>query len=151
MKFEDQVCALELARRLYELGVKQDSLFYWERGYLAQITTDWRLMFGHQYNEYVSAFNVAELGEMLPNSVLLPGMEPFDNFRIEINKFKSVGDYQKITNNWIVSYECDTTHPGGVPWARRRLTSNIHDPNLANAMAKMLIYLIENKLIEVPV
>ena len=29
MKLEDQVCSLELAKKLKELGVKQDSLFYW--------------------------------------------------------------------------------------------------------------------------
>ena len=31
MKLEDQVCSLESARRLKELGFKQDSLFYWQR------------------------------------------------------------------------------------------------------------------------
>jgi len=29
MKLEDQVCSLELAKRLKELGVEQESLFYW--------------------------------------------------------------------------------------------------------------------------
>jgi hypothetical protein len=29
MKLEDQVCSLELAKRLQELGVKRESLFYW--------------------------------------------------------------------------------------------------------------------------
>ncbi len=66
MKLENQVCSLELAKKLKELGVNQESLFYWERQYLPQVTTDWRIMLGHQYNEYISAFTVAELGEMLP-------------------------------------------------------------------------------------
>ena len=30
MKLEEQVCSLELAKELKELGVKQDSMFYWE-------------------------------------------------------------------------------------------------------------------------
>ncbi|GAH25167.1 unnamed protein product, partial [marine sediment metagenome] len=29
MKTEDQVCSLELAKQLKELGVKQDSVFFW--------------------------------------------------------------------------------------------------------------------------
>ena len=29
MKLEQQVCSLELAQKLKELGVKQESLFYW--------------------------------------------------------------------------------------------------------------------------
>ena len=29
MKLEDQVVSLELAKKLKELGVKQESLFYW--------------------------------------------------------------------------------------------------------------------------
>ena len=29
MKIESQVCSLELAKKLKELGVKQESLYYW--------------------------------------------------------------------------------------------------------------------------
>jgi len=29
MKLEDQVCSLELAKRLKDLGMKQESLWYW--------------------------------------------------------------------------------------------------------------------------
>jgi hypothetical protein len=31
MNLEQQVCSLELAKRLKELGVKQDSFFFWKR------------------------------------------------------------------------------------------------------------------------
>jgi hypothetical protein len=66
MKLENQVCSLELAKRLKELGVKQESLFYHDNTlkkvawtgniYLAPVDFGMR---------YVSAFTVAELGEML--------------------------------------------------------------------------------------
>jgi len=29
MKLEDQVCSLELPKRLHELGFREESLFYW--------------------------------------------------------------------------------------------------------------------------
>lgn len=66
MNLEEQVCSLELAKRLKELGVKQESLFYWHNDS------------GKDYPAYgdpslclcpydsISAFTVAELGEMLP-------------------------------------------------------------------------------------
>lgn len=33
MKLEDQVCSLELAKRLKELGVQQNNVFYWVQGH----------------------------------------------------------------------------------------------------------------------
>lgn len=69
MKLEDQVCSFELARRLEELGVKQDCNFAWvspidENNYI--------LVAASRGDEYLesgaykghAAFTVAELGEM---------------------------------------------------------------------------------------
>jgi hypothetical protein len=75
MKLEQQVTSLELSKRLKELGVRQESLFYFfgnkaeleaMRGYggpeiLLEGDYSWAVR--------VSAFTVAEIGEMLP-----PGM-----------------------------------------------------------------------------
>ncbi len=64
MKLEDQVCSLELAKRLKELGVKQESIF----SYDATMSPDGRtevLSIGCPIFGY-SAFTVAELGEMFP-------------------------------------------------------------------------------------
>lgn len=81
MKLEQQVCSLELAKKLKELGVKQESAFVWsvpnpEKGrnereklvlgkycevMLCHKARDW----GEAFDVY-SAFTVAELGEMLP-------------------------------------------------------------------------------------
>lgn len=33
MKIEEQVCSLELAKKLKELGLTQDGYFYWREGY----------------------------------------------------------------------------------------------------------------------
>jgi hypothetical protein len=70
---EKQVVSLELAKRLKELGVKQESLFFW-----MSIKDDdgkdcWAVKYGPletfygiPVDENISAFTVAELGEMLP-------------------------------------------------------------------------------------
>ena len=73
MELEQQVCSLELAKKLKELGVKQESLWYWN-----MITKEFKDYEGKSpiiaceiYSnsrlwENFSAFTVAELGEMLP-------------------------------------------------------------------------------------
>ncbi len=65
MKVEDQVCSLELAKRLKELGTKQESLFYWN----VQGTLEYAQKDFIGYTTDISAFTVAELGEMLPAEI----------------------------------------------------------------------------------
>lgn len=76
MKLEEQVCSLELAKRLKELGVKQNALWGWVK---PAKTREWRIEpTGLYFNEnhiirqgwvgkhVYDAFTVGELGEMLP-------------------------------------------------------------------------------------
>lgn len=75
MKLEEQVCSLELSKRLKELGVSQESYFTWVTGenvldkkayaHLVSGVQDYPLGWLDTY----SAFTVAELGEMLPYAV----------------------------------------------------------------------------------
>jgi len=75
MNLEDQVISLELAKKLKELGVKQESLFYWagsalwfKRGGVVYSqdneveTFEW---IKNNYNDFYSAFSVAELAPLL--------------------------------------------------------------------------------------
>ena len=124
MNIEQQVCSLELAKRLKELGVKQDSYFWWvnpemtENNATQLLADDDRFINCHP-DLYLSAFTVAELGEMLP-LWWYSGKRKENDYICEVfkrnvtDKLNSFGDTE------------------------------------ANARAKMLIYLIENKLIEVP-
>lgn len=67
MQLEKQVCSLELAKKLKELGVKQESHFRWYHASLIP----WNVVTSHGFsNEEArerspSAFTVAELGELL--------------------------------------------------------------------------------------
>lgn len=147
MKLENQVTNLELSRKLKELGVKQDSYFDWfklKENNDYSLVEYWQIDYEIRFDT-ISAFTVAELGELLPNSIQLKNQEPFDNYSISIHKFNRVSDDMKVINNFIVNYYTESDENS---WLRIRLTPNIYDPNLANAMAKMLIYLLENGMIK---
>ncbi|MFQ5786490.1 MAG: hypothetical protein ACE5H1_00770 [Thermodesulfobacteriota bacterium] len=79
MELKDQVISLDIAKRLKELGVPQESLFYWVPEYtvnmatgkkLHRIITDETVNVLKKRKEYegdfVSAFTLSELGELLP-------------------------------------------------------------------------------------
>lgn len=136
MKLEDQVCSLELAKRLKELGVKQESIFYWindeilihrEHAYstIDPNLTGWSssgcgcCSRGENDLESWSAFTVAELVEMLPATVGNPHLE----------MCKMVGD------NYGIEYICSDHFT--------------EDKTFANACAKMLIHLIEQGHVKV--
>lgn len=117
MKLVDQVCSLDLAKRLKDLGVGQESLFCYANGGLysnPDFLTD---------NQF-AAFTVAELGEMLPPE--------WSGFELVIEKTGPIGWQIKYVER---GYEDETRG------------DFFFDISEANARAKMLIYLIENKII----
>ena len=136
MELSKQVCNLELAKKLKELGVPQESLFYWEkiqresfilslREKLMEIVDEseeggWTFLEeGLSKGDVYSAFTVAELGEMLPFII--------KEYRLAIWREES---------SWKVFY-------GGEKCALCEFEEN----NLSDSMSKMLAYLKENKLI----
>lgn len=135
MKLEQQVCSLELAKKLKELGVKQSSVFWWTDEELVilppDMKRDWKVTFHKDlYPEkakYVSAFTVAELGEMLP-------------YVVGVKKIKHTHEYflqcGKLALGWHILYE----NGGNTLFATTGHTE-------AGARASMLTYLLENNLI----
>lgn len=121
MKLEDQVISLELAKKLKELGVKQESLFVWYVKlvipviiYLPTVARN------KEDDETASAFTVAELGEMLPLG--------FQSYKIP-------------SGNW----ECDSEMPKYSQGRDRLVTRDFTE---ADARAKMLIHLIEKGFVK---
>lgn len=127
MKLEQQVISLDIAKRLKELGVKQESLFYWLT-YRQFKDEDFNLSFGNDIGLLsdfsISAFTVAELGEMLPYQI--EGNWLWIQKRVPIQGGWSIA-YSKGVLTKQLSYESDDTE--------------------ADARGKMLIYLIENNLL----
>lgn len=135
MKLEDQVVSLELAKRLKALGVKQESLFYWgEKRNPLVSEFPWGLISRFEIGagidqalsaiykgEGISAFTVAELGEMLPAWVKIQVYRRGNLWKIiRLSSVVKIGEPNEI-------YEAKTE---------------------ADARARMLIYLLENNLVE---
>lgn len=129
MEVTKQVVSLELARKLKELGVRQESEFYWITDSDGkEINVAWHKelpIFAKTGTlKGICAFTVAELGEILPDAVAtyrysVPGDE--DPYSWACIKYVE-GDHSKYENV-------------------------VHAETEADARAKMLIYLLENELI----
>ena len=124
---EKQVSSLELSQKLKELGVKQESLFQHnllEKEYVYRITygNPKTNTFGRKFIDTVSAFTVAELGEILPKGY-----------------FSS-----KQGDNWVCNPSLNKSF--GIVMNNRERIQFFADTE-ADARAKMLVYLLENKLI----
>ena len=126
MQLEKQVCSLELAKRLKELGVKQGSLFWWvttKPTDVAPTTIEWKgdiELINEKVSltyitEKTSAFTVAELSEELP-----------DGYATFLTKVRGKLEWMCQDGAEELEQFADTE---------------------ADARAKMLIYLIENELV----
>lgn len=166
MNLEMQVCSLELAKRLNELGVEQDSYFFWYafENPLQQVYKEsdvdedrWRICTSKDCSKggadwIYSAFSIAELIEMLPERIIIENNKPFNSFMLQINKRFIVTNNEPINLQtqgiYSINYYCDSTDHTQ-EWLFNPLMKNIYDENFSNALAKMLIYLIENEFIGV--
>jgi hypothetical protein len=137
MILENQVCSLELAKKLKELGVEQESYFEWF--WYRYTDKRWDIAIseklkGHADSLRVSAFTVAELGEMLPNSI----------------KIKNQFYYLNIVNGNGVKYIDYITYSEKNRIGTLLRGYPMDDDTEADARAKMLIYLLENNLLTPP-
>lgn len=122
---EWQVSSLAPSQRLKELGVKQESCFYWMEKGASQIltySTDDGLcspsgLMHYEWLSSISAFTVAELGEMLPKNIF----------------------WNSITGFTEGAWSCEVM----IGHEHHREGADTE----ADAHAKCLIYLLENSLI----
>jgi len=146
MKIENQVCTLEQAKRLKELGVQQDAYmsFVWfinsERVNLHRTITAKKLT-DHAQKKYESAnhnnkvcaaFTVAELGVMLPEDLYIP-------YKGNSGKKRKYPQHLHCFKQ--LKYSVNYT--GGE--SREFLTQ--HGDTEAEARATMLIHLLKNNLL----
>jgi len=146
MRIENQVVSLELAKKLKELGIKQESIFVWEY-YDEQC-------YGVKYIPYAvvpdsfnkfqlySAFNVAELMGLLPAFIDIKRNEPFNNFGLHIQKMSA------LNIQYIARYVSDTIAGENIGNPHYQLQCNMKSfsESLADCLALLLIRLIEEGL-----
>ena len=119
MKMEDQVASKDLSRELFELNIKQDSLWFWSKNRLGR----YKLVRNNSIDVSTakmkySAYTVAELGELLPDNSK-SYRDPKSDYLWQSTLFKE-------------------ELPG---WASAGATE-------ANARAKLAIYLIKEGIIK---
>lgn len=129
MKLENQVTNKEISNRLKELGVKQESYFQWrdirDRNSDDPFLTE-SYNFNHSTDIIASAFTVAELGEMLPTHMVISSTA------------------SSVVDDKIVDWICESN----ANLYYEKIQYQVANTE-ADARGKMLIYLLENKLITI--
>lgn len=145
MDLENQVCNFELSKRLKELRVKQESLFWWVDDGKEYPEVRYQKPGDTTGLKLYSAFTVAEMGEMLPSVIDLGNRTGKEMYWLQLHKYGEKPFWERPI--WGIYYETPPDKDG--------VTDRIPDPTIeadteADARAKMLIhliYLLENNLI----
>lgn len=139
LQLEQQVTSLKSSIRMKELGFRQESLFYW---HMHPQTDKWAVALGKPYPDaytnwhpcYASAYTVAELGVLLPITILSNKENgKLNEYYVTYQKFENGNHLMALDG---CSYECGCLHSEGAETE-------------AEARSLMLIHLAENGLIEV--
>jgi len=161
MSLKEEVCSVENAKQLKEHGIVLDSPFHWvetprtysiDSNLVKTLTsTEIKLVFGAYATldggiiDKWNAYTVGQLFDLLPAFIDTKKDEPFNNFYLHLVK-RTAKNIQYILN-----YYCDTQslEPGRDPFfATCLIQHNICDERLADALAKLLIHLIDNDFIK---
>ena len=123
MELKDQVCSLELAKKLKELNCRQESLWWWNWNCASAkwilFNENMSLKEQYPYEESISAFTCAELGQLITCT--------FHYVKMETNIHNVIIPHQVFI--------CDDRIP--------KQTANTE----ANARAKMWLYLKKEGLL----
>lgn len=134
---EKHCISLDLAKRLHELGIDKPSLFWWGVGDYQDPDVIKIAPFQNEecwtYDKMYHAYIATELLEMLPKK--LNGSDDLE-FNINIGYEDDGVFIEYLHYHYNGALECEDE------WHAR-------DKNMCNALAEMLIYLVENKLVEI--
>ena len=144
MKLEQQVCTLEQAKKLKELGVEQKVLYQWKVNDVQTVVIDTPMaMWIERYvppvgNAFYAAFTVAELGVMLPEEIGHKYNEHSSYYYMQGHSDVPV----KSPKLWVIWYEDNDLSPELEVLNMQFAAGDTE----AEARAAMLIYLLGNHL-----
>lgn len=136
MNLRDQLCDPVLGERLKELGVPQDSMWYWsvpEKRWVYHIDRKSTYIYvsGKRYDvNYVSLFTVAELGEKLPGKLEYSVKE---------------GERPEENDGWLDFIKHDELDK----WSCRYIRMYCFDGTEADTRARMYAHLIEKGIVKI--
>lgn len=144
MKLENQCVSLELAKKLKSLGVKQRGClfaYYFNAGKYSGAIVDARMYDGEDgaddgfwEGKLVAAFTVAELGEILPDSIDIK-IEGCPSWLMFCHD-KGGRKYDVTYHHWVENNQLETDH-------------TVRGSTEADARATMVVYLKENNLLKI--
>jgi hypothetical protein len=123
MNLEQIVTSLDLSKKLKELGVKKESYFAW---FNIPYAEKWEVMLQTKSLIGLPCYTASELLELLPKFIDKNGL----NY--------SFGIVPSGEKEWYVGYNDKLN---------KIELKNLWDKNICNALAKMVIYLTENKIL----
>jgi len=145
MSIENECCSLENSLRLKEIGIKQESIYYW-----IQLTHGWKYQlammegFNKKYHEMdmVPAYTATELLAITPRWVDNKIDPPFNNFTFMMDIRRIVED-KELVRFYCINYYCDTIQfESGSPHFNKTLyTHAVMDKKPSDALASNLICL----------
>lgn len=145
---EQQVCSLELAIKLKQLGTKQKSLFYWVVGLDISV-------FPEDGEDYYESWFDEKTKEICTSDRAKKAIETKDSGDWEDERAKSVDYYSAFTVAEIgellpkyceITYKNCSNDRKQIRWNCNNHFSETEASTMVDAFAEMLIYLIEHNL-----
>jgi hypothetical protein len=148
MNLEDQVCSIDNANSLFALIGKKDCLYYHSFNYKSfsdeQIVDHAITMI--PCGEHIPAYTSDELLDLLPAFIYYNLFKPHDYYYLRIDK----RTYKDI--RYCAKYVCSSIEGKEInnPFFEVPSPAKSHASTLADCLAEMLIYLLENKMMDIP-
>lgn len=155
---ENHVVNFDLSRRMYDLGVKKESIFHYNvfKDGTHQWAPYWESSDMQKPVAVYQAYIASELFEMLPKKIPSEKYQSkycYEEEYICTLKIITTANDSDFTIKYTPTLDHFCEEANGYPVVKilqheKVNKNNVYDENICNALAKMLVYLIENQLIK---